>query len=105
MNSVFLGIPVLVFTEVPEFTLLPAVVADCLVGVSTNLTGASAWFGMAGIHFARFSLGQGVPSFGPIEVRRHSDSQVLIEVEIRYASAVDVLLKAEPQTRPEVINK
>lgn len=46
------------------------------------------------IHFARFSLGQGVPSFGPIEVRRHSDSQVLIEVEIRYASAVDVLLKA-----------
>eukprot|EP00438_Fugacium_kawagutii_P011325 Skav205080 [mRNA] locus=scaffold142:524896:536954:- [translate_table: standard] len=47
-----------------------------------------------GIHFARFSLGQGVPSFGPIEVRRHSENQAVVEVEIRYASAVDVTLKA-----------
>ena len=46
------------------------------------------------INFARFSLGNGVPSFGPIEVRRHSENHVLLELETRYTSAVDVLLTA-----------
>ncbi|CAK9022560.1 Extended synaptotagmin-2-A (E-Syt2-A) [Durusdinium trenchii] len=46
------------------------------------------------LHFARFSLGNGVPSFGPIEVRRHSESHVLLELETRYSSAVDILLTA-----------
>ncbi|CAJ1408863.1 unnamed protein product [Effrenium voratum] len=44
--------------------------------------------------FTRFSLGDGVPAFGPIEVSRHSDSHVLIEFEVRYSSAVDILLTA-----------
>ena len=44
--------------------------------------------------FARFSLGDGVPSFGPIDVTRRSDSHISIELEMSYSSRVDVLLAA-----------
>ncbi|CAE7208311.1 esyt2-a [Symbiodinium natans] len=45
-------------------------------------------------HFARFSLGDGVPSFGPIDVIRRSGSHICIELEMCYSSAVDILLAA-----------
>ena len=48
--------------------------------------------------FARFSLGNGVPSFGPIDVLRRSDSHIAIEVEMCYSSAVDILLTAGPES-------
>lgn len=47
-----------------------------------------------GLHFSRFTLGQNVPEFGPIEVCRLSESHVQIELEMRYFSDVDFLLDA-----------
>jgi len=46
-----------------------------------------------GLRFARISLGRNVPEFGPIEVRRHSESHVQVELDMRYFSDVDVLVE------------
>eukprot|EP00427_Karlodinium_veneficum_P035284 CAMPEP_0169299200 /NCGR_PEP_ID=MMETSP1016-20121227/66926_1 /TAXON_ID=342587 /ORGANISM="Karlodinium micrum, Strain CCMP2283" /LENGTH=633 /DNA_ID=CAMNT_0009391401 /DNA_START=275 /DNA_END=2172 /DNA_ORIENTATION=- len=46
------------------------------------------------LHFSRFTLGENVPEFGPIEVLRHAENHVQIELEMRYFSDVDVLLDA-----------
>lgn len=46
------------------------------------------------LHFSRFTLGNKVPEFGPIEVIRHAANHVQIELEMRYLSDVDVLLDA-----------
>lgn len=75
------------------FQILSSIVANTNPFNAITNWPPKPWQKTRGIHFARFSLGNGVPSFGPIEVRRQSESHVLIEVEIRYASAVDVLLK------------
>eukprot|EP00401_Gymnodinium_catenatum_P062510 CAMPEP_0117480416 /NCGR_PEP_ID=MMETSP0784-20121206/12380_1 /TAXON_ID=39447 /ORGANISM="" /LENGTH=678 /DNA_ID=CAMNT_0005274855 /DNA_START=24 /DNA_END=2060 /DNA_ORIENTATION=+ len=45
------------------------------------------------LRFARISLGNNVPEFGPIEVQRHSDSHVQVELDMRYFSDVDVLVE------------
>lgn len=47
-------------------------------------------FGQA--RFSQFTLGKNTPEFGPIEVVRHSDSHVQIELEMRYNSDVDMQL-------------
>eukprot|EP00747_Dinoflagellata_sp_TGD_P169472 gnl/TRDRNA2_/TRDRNA2_198503_c0_seq1.p1 gnl/TRDRNA2_/TRDRNA2_198503_c0~~gnl/TRDRNA2_/TRDRNA2_198503_c0_seq1.p1 ORF type:complete len:702 (+),score=102.47 gnl/TRDRNA2_/TRDRNA2_198503_c0_seq1:140-2245(+) len=44
--------------------------------------------------FSRFTLGKNTPDFGPIEVIRHSDSHVQVDLNINYFSDVDVMLDA-----------
>lgn len=46
------------------------------------------------LRFSRFTLGKKSPEFGPIEVSRHSDSHVQVELDVRYFSDVDMLLDA-----------
>eukprot|EP00927_Polykrikos_kofoidii_P077596 TRINITY_DN74533_c0_g1_i1.p1 TRINITY_DN74533_c0_g1~~TRINITY_DN74533_c0_g1_i1.p1 ORF type:complete len:633 (+),score=97.85 TRINITY_DN74533_c0_g1_i1:58-1956(+) len=43
-------------------------------------------------HFARMTLGRNVPHFGPIQVQRHSDTHVQIELDMKYFSDVDILV-------------
>eukprot|EP00931_Biecheleriopsis_adriatica_P043389 TRINITY_DN24807_c0_g1_i1.p1 TRINITY_DN24807_c0_g1~~TRINITY_DN24807_c0_g1_i1.p1 ORF type:complete len:646 (+),score=101.60 TRINITY_DN24807_c0_g1_i1:92-2029(+) len=44
------------------------------------------------VYFSRFSLGDGVPDLGPIDVTRVSESHVQIELGIRYKSFTNVQL-------------
>lgn len=46
------------------------------------------------LKFSRFTLGKKSPEFGPIEVSRHSESHVQVELDVRYFSDVDMLLDA-----------
>jgi len=46
------------------------------------------------MHFSRFTLGQNTPEFGPIEVIRHSDTHIEVDLQIRFLSDVDILLDA-----------
>jgi hypothetical protein len=46
-----------------------------------------------GLRFARFTLGKNVPEFGPIEVRRISETHVQVELHMRYFSDVDILIE------------
>ena len=39
-------------------------------------------------------MGSGVPSLGPIEVRRHSESHVLVELGMRFQSQLEMLVRA-----------
>lgn len=45
-------------------------------------------------HFSRFTLGQNTPEFGPIEVIRHSDTHVEVDLDMRYIADVDMVLDA-----------
>jgi len=47
-----------------------------------------------GAHFSRFTLGKQTPEFGPIEVIRHSEDHVEVDLEMRYFSDVDICLDA-----------
>jgi len=42
--------------------------------------------------FKRFTLGKNIPEFGPIEVLRHSECHVQVELDVRYFSDVDLLV-------------
>lgn len=42
--------------------------------------------------FSRFSLGKTSPEFGPIEVVRHTNEHIQIELDMRYLSDVDILV-------------
>lgn len=44
------------------------------------------------LHFARFTLGEKTPEFGPIEVVRISDNHIQVELDMRYFSDVNILL-------------
>lgn len=46
------------------------------------------------VHFARFSLGDGLPQLGPVEVMKHSEGHIQVEVDFKYFSETDVLLDA-----------
>jgi len=46
------------------------------------------------LKFSRFTLGKNTPEFGPIEVSRHSETHVQVELDVRYFSDVDMLLDA-----------
>mmetsp|Transcript_785 Transcript_785/g.2158 ORF Transcript_785/g.2158 Transcript_785/m.2158 type:complete len:594 (-) Transcript_785:114-1895(-) len=48
--------------------------------------------------FSRFSLGEGVPSLGPIDVMKRSDDHISVELDLSYSSVVDILLSAGPES-------
>mmetsp|Transcript_11238 Transcript_11238/g.19737 ORF Transcript_11238/g.19737 Transcript_11238/m.19737 type:complete len:707 (+) Transcript_11238:17-2137(+) len=47
-----------------------------------------------GAHFSRFTLGRNTPDFGPIEVIRHSENHVQVDLQINYNSDVDIQIDA-----------
>eukprot|EP00928_Gymnodinium_smaydae_P080952 TRINITY_DN64549_c0_g1_i1.p1 TRINITY_DN64549_c0_g1~~TRINITY_DN64549_c0_g1_i1.p1 ORF type:complete len:831 (+),score=128.83 TRINITY_DN64549_c0_g1_i1:81-2573(+) len=49
---------------------------------------------LRGLRFERFTLGRNAPEFGPIEVHRHSESHVQVELHMRYFGDVDILCAA-----------
>lgn len=49
---------------------------------------------LRGVRFSRFSIGKNTPDFGPVEVVRHSESQVQVDLHIRYDGDVDIEVDA-----------